>query len=83
MSSSSGYFDTIIYQNAIPLVDNNTPYSTLTMFAVGSNNSLAGYTFYEYQKASGFKDTSTIVTELTAAFNSSIVCLQISSSIWL
>ena len=72
MSSSSGSFDTLFFKNAIPLVNDNTPFSTLTLLAVGPSSIVKGYTFYEYQKACGFQDTSTIVNNISATNNTSL-----------
>ena len=69
---SSGNFETLFFQKAIPLINDVTGYSSLTMFAVGSNGYLDGYDFYGYQSTCGYKDTSTITTELTNLFNSTI-----------
>ena len=69
---SSGNFETLFFKKAIPLVNNVTGYSTLTMFAVGSNGHLEGYNFHGYQSTCGYKDTSTVTTLLTQAFNSTI-----------
>lgn len=69
---SSGNFETLFFQKAVPLINNVTGYSTLTMFAVGNQGYLEGQSFYTYQSTCGFQDSSTLTTVLTASFNSSI-----------
>lgn len=72
MSSSSGSFDTLFFKNAIPLINDNTPFSTLTLLAVGPSSIVQGYPFYEYQKACGFQDTSTIVSHINSITNTEL-----------
>lgn len=56
----------------MPLQNDTIPYSTLTMFAVGSNSFMAPYSFYDYTTASGFMDTSTLQTVIQSSIVSSI-----------
>ena len=69
---SSGTFETLFFQKAVPLINDVTGYSTLTMLAVGSNGYLEGYSFHEYQSTCGFQDSSTLTTVLTKTFNSTL-----------
>ena len=69
---SSGNFETLFFQKAVPLIDDVTGYSTLTMFAVGPNGYLEGHSFYDYQSTCGFQDSSTLTTLVNAEFNSTL-----------
>ena len=69
---SSGNFETLFFQKAVPLINDVTGYSTLTLFAVGSNGYLEGQSFYRYQSTCGFQDSSTLTTVLTKTFNSTL-----------
>jgi len=73
---SSGYFDTIFFQKAVPLSNDVAGYSTLSLLAVGSNGYMENFTFYDYQRACGFSDTSTLTTALTSSFTSTIASVQ-------
>ena len=53
----------------LPLATDTSPYSTLTMFAVGSNSYLTPYSFYDYTNANGFIDTSTLTTSVRTSFS--------------
>lgn len=85
--TSSGIFDTIFFKNAVPLIDEITPFSTLTLLAMGPSSIVQGYSFYDYQNACGFQDTSTIVNQLstnigsTVSLNRSTLQSELNSSI--
>jgi len=73
---SSGYFDTIFFQNAVPISITISEFSTLSVLSIGSNGYMRGYTFYDYQHACGFSDTSTLTTALTSSFTSTLATIQ-------
>lgn len=75
---SSGTFETLFFQKAVPLMNDVTGYSTLTMFAIGNQGYLEGQSFYAYQSTCGFQDSSTLTTILNEDFNSTLSS-QISS----
>jgi len=75
---SSGTFDTLFFQKAVPLINDVTGYSSLTMFAIGNQGYLEGQSFYAYQSTCGFQDSSTLTIALTSSFNSTLTS-QISS----
>ena len=75
---SSGNFETLFFQKAVPLINDVTGYSTLTMFAVNDQGYLQGQSFYQYQSTCGFQDSSTLTTILNQDFNSTLSS-QISS----
>lgn len=70
--TSSGIFDTIFFKNAVPLINEITPFSTLTLLAMGPSSIVQGYSFYDYQNACGFQDTSTIVNQLSTNIGSTV-----------
>jgi len=74
--SSSGIFDTIFFKNAIPLINENTPFSTFQMLAINQSSIIQGYSFYEYQQACGIQDTSTILTNVSTNINYNISTIQ-------
>jgi len=69
---SSGNFETLFFQKAVPLLNDVTGYSTFTMFAVGPNGWLEGYSFREYQSTCGFQDSITLVTNINTDFSSTL-----------
>lgn len=64
MASGSFNINAFSRYGELPVSIDTIPYSTLTMFAVGSNSFVTPYSFYEYTNACGFKDTSTITTQI-------------------
>jgi hypothetical protein len=64
MASGSFNINAFSRYGELPVRIDTIPYSTLTMFAVGSNSFVTPYSFYDYTNACGFKDTSTITTQI-------------------
>lgn len=72
----SGNFDTLFFKNAVPLIDENTPFTPLNMLAVNQSSIIQGYSFYEYQQACGIQDTSTILTTVSTNINTTVSTIQ-------
>ncbi len=53
--------------------NDTTPFSTLTMFAVGPSSFMKNYTFYDYTWANGFPDTSTFSVSITSFVDQAIM----------
>lgn len=72
----SGNFDTLFFKNAVPLIDENTPFKALNMLAINHSSIIQGYSFYEYQQACGIQDTSTILTTVSTNINNTVSTIQ-------
>jgi hypothetical protein len=73
MASGSYNIDTFSWYRSLPLSNDTTPFSTLTMFAVGPSSFMKNYTFYDYTWANGFPDTSTFSVSITNYVHDSLV----------
>jgi hypothetical protein len=73
MASGSYNIDTFSWYRSLPLSNDTTPFSTLTMFAVGPSSFMKNYTFYDYTWANGFPDTSTFSVSITNYVRESII----------
>ncbi len=73
MASGSYNIDTFSWYRSLPLSNDTTPFSTLTMFAVGPSSFMKNYTFYDYTWANGFPDTSTFSVSITNYVRDSLV----------
>ena len=72
MASGSYNIDTFSWYRSLPLSNDTTPFSTLTMFAVGPSSFMKNYTFYDYTWANGFPDTSTFSVSITSFVDTAI-----------
>lgn len=72
MASGSYNIDTFSWYRSLPLSNDTTPFSTLTMFAVGPSSFMKNYTFYDYTWANGFPDTSTFSVSITSFVDQAI-----------
>lgn len=72
MASGSFNIDTFSWYRSLPLSNDTTPFSTLTMFAVGPSSFMKNYTFYDYTWANGFPDTSTFSVSITSFVDQAI-----------
>ena len=73
MASGSYNIDTFSWYRSLPLSNDTTPFSTLTMFAVGPSSFMKNYTFYDYTWANGFPDVSTFSVSITNYVNESLI----------
>lgn len=72
MASGSYNIDTFSWYRSLPLSNDTTPFSTLTMFAVGPSSFMKNYTFYDYTWSNGFPDTSTFSVSITSFVDTAI-----------